>query len=417
MGATPARTFPIKAYASSRTRPIELSVIGIFVLISSFAVLYLCFQQVTGLGLASRDYIAYWATGRQLVHHGDPYDAAAIISIEETGGYFATNKPLLMRNPPTALFVTLPLGLFGARFGSLLWLFILLSCLTIVVRLLWIVHKRPRNQIHLLAVFFAPILACLLTGQTSLFALLGLTLFLYLHHDRPAIAGASLALCAVKPHLFLPFVAGLLFIVAFQRSYRMLAGAVTSLVACTGIALYFDHSVLSHYARMLRTDAIGHEFIPTVGGLLRLAVDRNAFSLQFLPAIAGCVWAVWFAWINRNDWDWSKHGSILVLVSALVAPYSWFTDQVIVWPALLYGFYVASRGYRITLLAVMSAATAQTVAGLSLHSALFIWPGIAWFTWYLFATKMSGPIPLQELNASQRIAIPSELSTTRKFVA
>jgi hypothetical protein len=417
MGAASARTVPIEEYAPSRVSPIELSVIGIFVFISSFAVLYLCFQQVTGLGLASRDYIAYWATGRQLIHHGNPYDAAAIISIEETGGYFATNKPLLMRNPPTALFVTLPLGLFGARFGSLLWLLILLGCLTIIVRLLWILHKRPRNQIHLLAFFFAPILACLLTGQTSLFALLGLTLFLYLHHDRPAIAGASLALCAVKPHLFLPFVAGLLVIVVFRRSYRVLAGAVISLTACVAIALNFDHSVLSHYAQMLRTDAIGHEFIPTVGALLRLAIDRDAFSLQFLPAIAGCVWAVWFAWTHRNDWDWAKHGSILVLVSALVAPYSWFTDQVIVWPALLYGFYVASRGYRITLLAVMAAATAQTVAGLSLHSALFLWPGIAWVTWYLFATKMSGPVPLQERKAPQRIALSSELSATRKFIA
>ena len=153
MGVDAGTTAQMKMYGASRVSPIELSILGVFALISSFAVLFLCFQQASGIGLTSRDYIAYWATGKQLLHHGNPYDAGAILSIEETAGYFATNQPLLMRNPPTALFVALPLGLAGARTGWLLWVLILIGCLAIAARSLWILHQRPPNHIHYLTFF------------------------------------------------------------------------------------------------------------------------------------------------------------------------------------------------------------------------------------------------------------------------
>ena len=203
----------------------------------------------------------------------------------------------------------------------------------------------------------------------------------------------------------------------FRRAYRILAGAITSLSVCLAIALYFDHSALSHYARMLRTHAIGKEFIPTVGVLLRMAIDRNAFWLQFLPAIVACVLAVWFVWLHRNDWDWVRHGSILILVSALAAPYAWFTDQAVVWPALLYGFYVASRAYRTALLALMGAATAQMLSGLSLHSALFIWPCVAWLAWYLFAVRASDQVCAVERKVPELRAMSSGTDQSHRYVA
>ena len=110
-----------------------------------------------------------------------------------------------MRNPPSALLLTLPLGFFGLRAGALLWSLFLLACLVLSVRMLWAMHGRPRNQLHWLGYTFAPALDCLMSGQMSLFVLLGLVLFLRLHRSRPFLAGASLWLCMLKPHLFLPF--------------------------------------------------------------------------------------------------------------------------------------------------------------------------------------------------------------------
>ena len=76
---------------------------------------------------------------------------------------------------------------------------------------------------------FAPALACLLAGQISLFALLGLVLFLRLHKTRPLLSGVSLWLCALRPHLFLPFCVVLILWIIATRSYKILLGALAAL--------------------------------------------------------------------------------------------------------------------------------------------------------------------------------------------
>ena len=69
---------------------------------------------------AKRDFITYWATGQQLVHHGNPYDAAAVSRIERDAG-FQGGASYYMRNAPWALPLALPLGYFGAQAAALPW--------------------------------------------------------------------------------------------------------------------------------------------------------------------------------------------------------------------------------------------------------------------------------------------------------
>ena len=75
---------------------------------------------MTGNNAANRDFISYWAAGHQLVHHGNPYDSAAILQILHAGGC-KVNTHMILRNPPSALFLTLPLGFVSARAGAVLW--------------------------------------------------------------------------------------------------------------------------------------------------------------------------------------------------------------------------------------------------------------------------------------------------------
>jgi hypothetical protein len=82
-----------------------------------------------------RDFISYWAAGQQLVHGENPYDRAAILSLEHSAG-LEGDRPLMMRNPPFALFLALPLGLVHARTGAVLWLLVLMASLVASVRLL-----------------------------------------------------------------------------------------------------------------------------------------------------------------------------------------------------------------------------------------------------------------------------------------
>ena len=145
---------------------------------------------------ASRDFVSYWAAGRQLVHHANPYDPAAVSALEHSAGFTYNNVVLFMRNPPWALLLALPLGLLGLRVAAVLWTLVLLACLLASVRMTQQLCGSPPNRIHWLGFAFTPALICVTMGQTSLFALLGLVLFLRLQRRRPFAAGAALlALC------------------------------------------------------------------------------------------------------------------------------------------------------------------------------------------------------------------------------
>jgi hypothetical protein len=147
----------------------------------------------------------YWATGQKLVHHANPFDEQAMTRIEHGAGLPDAYTVGLMRTPLWSLPLAMPLGSLPLRFATWLWSVILIGFLLYSVHLLWIMHGRPAEQRHWLGLSFGPALLCLLMGQTSLFPLQKLVLFLRPHRTRPFLAGVSLGLYMIEPHLFLPF--------------------------------------------------------------------------------------------------------------------------------------------------------------------------------------------------------------------
>jgi hypothetical protein len=131
---------------------------------------------MSGNNAANRDFLCYWAAGHQLVNHGNPYDGPAILRLERQAG-FTDSRPFFMRNPPTAFFMAWPLGFVGVRTGAVLWSLGLVGALMISIRLLWIMHGRPIDRVHLIGYCFAPVLACLLAGQIGIFLLLASCFF------------------------------------------------------------------------------------------------------------------------------------------------------------------------------------------------------------------------------------------------
>ncbi len=195
----------------------------------ALALVILFFAVSVGGDLAgSRDFISYWATGQQLVHHGNPYDSGAVSALEHSAG-LTHQAVLIMRNPPWALPLAYPLGFLPLRIAGVLWTVLLLACLLLSVRMVREMHGSPHNRIHWIGLSFTPALICVTMGQTALIGLLGLVLFLRLQPSRPFAAGAALWLCALKPHLFLPFAAALAAWIVFSRSYRLLAGFVAAI--------------------------------------------------------------------------------------------------------------------------------------------------------------------------------------------
>ncbi|HLW54834.1 MAG TPA: glycosyltransferase family 87 protein, partial [Candidatus Angelobacter sp.] len=290
----------------------------------------------------NKDFISYWAAGQLLIRHSNPYDAAAVFQLEKSAG-FHESTPLIMRNPPFALVLALPLGLVSAKLGAVLWSVLLVAAIMASVRLLWSIHGRPLDRLHLFGYIFAPTVACLPLGQTSVFALLGVVLFLHFHQTRPFAAGACLALVAIKPHLFLAFGLVLLLWVFYRRVYSVLLGPVAVIVCALIPLMYFDPSVFSHYLPVLTQASAESRVIPSLSAVVRVAINPGAAWPQFVPVICGCLWAARYFSRHASEWNWNTHGSNLLLVSVWVAPYTWFTDEVVVLPAILQGIYTSAR--------------------------------------------------------------------------
>ncbi|MGB0051494.1 MAG: hypothetical protein WBQ02_04600, partial [Terracidiphilus sp.] len=135
----------------------------------------------------------------------------------------------------------------------------------------------------------------------------------------------------------------------------------------------------------MRTSTITHEFTACFGDLLRDKINPNAEWLAFVPAILGCIWALTYFWPRRNHWDWLEDGSLLVLVSLLVAPFGWIFDQSLALPAVMVGATRTRSKLLLSLLAIIYMLIEIQINHFDLHSPSYLWIAPAWIIWYLFA--------------------------------
>ncbi|HZB88708.1 MAG TPA: glycosyltransferase family 87 protein [Terracidiphilus sp.] len=335
----------------------------------------------------ARDFIAYWSAGQLLRQGGDPYDAAAVLRLEQTAG-FSSSEPLIMRNPPTALFLALPLGYVGANAASVLWMVLLLGCTILSVRLIWQLNGQPPTRTHLLSYCFAPLMECLMAGQLGILLLLGVVLFLTFLRTRPYWAGAALVLCAVKPHLFVLFGVVLILWALSRRAYAVLIGAIAAVAACAVLAYLVDPHAWAQYDQMLHTAGIMQQVVPTWGELLRQLINRNAIWLQFVPEGLGLAWALRYYARRRARWNWMLEGQLVLIVSVLCSPYALLPDEALLLPAVLTGAYLAEETGRslIPLGIVAIAAMIEVLVNVPMTTIDYIWTAPAWLAWFLYAT-------------------------------
>ena len=353
-----------------------------------FTVLFLSTMPFNRAVVARRDFITYWATGRQLARHGDPYDPAALSKIEKDAG-FEGGTPYFMRNVPWALPLALPLGYFNPQVAALPWSLVMLGLLIASVRMVWTMTGRAGSHLDWLGYCFPPALFCVILGQTSILLLFGLVLFLRLQRTHPFAAGAALWLCSLKPHLFLPFGVVLLAWMVVTRSYRILAGALTALAAGAAITAWIAPHAFGQYAYYVRTSVMTREFTACFGDLLRDSINPAAEWLAFVPAALGCAWALGYFWTRRHAWDWLEDGSLLVLVSLLVAPFGWIFDQSLAIPAILVGAARTSSRVVLTAMAGMYLLIEFEVNRFDLNSRAYLWCAPAWVVWYWVARRAS----------------------------
>lgn len=345
------------------------------------------FLSISPHQVTERDFIEYWAIGQQLAHGGNPYDAHAILVLEQSTELDGAQLRVSL-SPPAVLWPMLPLGWMNARTGFVFWSLLLLGSLSIANWLMWRLNGRPDNLLHLLGYVYAPAVVCLIAGQISIFLLLGVVLFLAWHKTRPALAGATLLPCLLKPHLFLVVGAVLVIWIVQRKAWRVAAGFAAATIASCAVSLVFDSHIWQQYFAMMHQARVVDWAIPSLGVLLRRLIAPEAAWLQFVPAVAGGIWAVVYYWLRRDRWEWAADGLALLFVTVVCAPYAFFNDECLLLPLVLTGLYQATRSGRSWVpIALINAAVLVEVFGqVNINSPWYLWTPFAWFGWYVYAT-------------------------------
>jgi hypothetical protein len=355
--------------------------------------------------VSARDSLAYWSAARLLIHHRNPYDFRAVLDLERQHGY-GEERPLILRTPPWSLCMVLPLGFLNPVEAWLLWTVIAFSCLVVGMRLcrkLYGGNSVPQNLFSIIGYTFAPVPACLVSGQMGLVLMLGVVLFFWWEGERPFLAGAVLILPFAKPHLLSLFWVAILLWVMLRKKHKIALGFATALTTAVLLPLLFDPHVFQHYRGMLRTASIGNEFIPALSGVIRILFFRHLFWVQFVPLALGLAWGIWFFLARISNWIWWRHAPALLIVSVLTTPYAWLADETVLLPAILQAaafVYQARADMKVrNKLALSIFALLNALLLLILRSkipfatGIYFWSSLVWFSWYFYSCNFQSSSP------------------------
>ena len=276
------------------------------------------------------DYVEYWAAGRLNLTGGNPYDPGQLHPLELQSGVIQ-GEAVMMWNPPWLLTLVMPFGALGYGLSRTLWLLLNIFLIAISLNQIWKLYGGDFDLRWLaiaIGFTFAPILDGLKKGQTSVLLLFGVVGFLYFAKQKKWwLAGISLALLAVKPHILYLYLLAVLFWVVDQKQWKIISGLLIAMITASAVAWLVNPDVIQQYLFAIANYPPADWATPTIGGILRILFGTERFWLQFLPAFFGITWLIYYWFKQRKEWDWLVQTPILILVSTLTAAYGWTWDQ------------------------------------------------------------------------------------------
>jgi hypothetical protein len=305
--------------AQRAARAATLVVVGLGI---ATALVYVgIFLLLVGQGLTrGADYTAFY-TGWTIVLQGrgaDLYDPAVQAEVQRqvlSGESFEAGlNPF--NNPPYGVLPFVPLALLPLAASFLVWTGINVGLLAVIILVLlrtvaaqW--SRRERAALVALAMAFPPTAITFFQGSFSFVLLAGLLAAVVGAVARPAVAGAALALAAIKPQGV--FGAGLA-LVAGRRWRAVGAGIVTLAPLCLAATLVLGPQIWASYVRFLAGYLSSFDVLSVdpaamwnLRGTLTLTLGREAPGLVNGLAYLGFAAAVALVVVT---WLWRRPASM-----------------------------------------------------------------------------------------------------------
>lgn len=308
----------------------KVSIFALFAF-SLLLLIWLAMQQLSDPDfLFFDDFVEYWSAGRLNLFGGNPYDPAQLAPIQRDTGR-VEGIPIMMWNPPLTLTLVMSLSWLPYPIARALWLLlhvaILFSCLT------WAWSFYGGEPDHkwvswLVGFSFGPLLHVLKAGQIGPLLLLAVVGFLYFHErGQEYLAGASLVLLTIKPHVLYLFLLVVFLWAVNRRKWRIILGGVVAFLLLLGIAWAINPALMHQYYYATTHYPPEQWATPTLGAVLRVLFGVEHFWLQFVPSFLGAIWLLFYWRRCQESWSWSEQLPLLMLVSTMTAAYGWTFDH------------------------------------------------------------------------------------------
>lgn len=286
------------------------------------------------------DFLTYWAAGRLATSGGNPYDPEQTFALQKAAGR-PNHYASIMWSPPWSLTLVMPFGIPDARTSQLLWILLQVGGVLLAVDYLWRVYGgEPSTRWVAWAVAVSPMMlgTNILAGQASGWLLIGITAFLAaVNGNRPALTVVT-ALCAHKPHLFVPFWILLILDATRSRSAALrlgwgIAAGVTAII----IAYLVDPAAWEQYFALTANPPANHPRLqdwepPLIGYWARIGLDAEKFWIQILPTAVVAVMTPLYWWLRRTSWDWPTELPVVILAGLIGSPYgAWPYDLLLLY--------------------------------------------------------------------------------------
>jgi hypothetical protein len=284
-------------------------------------------------GAGDMDLQAYWGSAYLFAHGQDFSDYDALGDIQRALANRTRSDTQYAWFFPTGNVILLPFTFLPFTRVVYYWLILNVVVFFYSTILIW-GQTDKRLWIPLVAVFsFALTIISLIFGQINSLEVLGLALFLTLSKsNRPYLAGASLVLTTIKPHLVIITLPILFLDLLRKREWKAVIGFFIALSFCFIVLFAFYPPWMQSFWAVLSSGMNTVRETPNINGLLVLIDEFTLGKLLWLVTlIAGAIW--W--WLRGQNWDRRTFIDISVAVGLIVSPIGWSYDQVmLIFPIL-----------------------------------------------------------------------------------
>jgi hypothetical protein len=287
------------------------------------------------------DFVEYWAAARLLLSGGNPYSPAELLETQREIGW-SQSVPLIMWNPPWTLSFTALFGLVDYETAQFAWFLLHAVIVFVGAQYLWQIYggdSQKSRYAWLSVLTFAPTYFVVLLGQIGPLMLLGLLGFLiFVRKGSWKLAGASMSLVSIKPHLLYLLWVGLILWVVNDRQWKLFAGLILAGATAVSIPLVFNAGIYSRYVELIGTADVLHPLdwaTPSLGTALGEILAVRGMWIRWVPSVAGAMWFLWYWSRHAEAWDWISELPLILLVSVATASFAWTFDHIVLLPAVI----------------------------------------------------------------------------------